>query len=54
MKPQLEKRLVDGVSVVPCQGRTCLEKEANACGILREALSESKRMVLESLRCNLY
>jgi anti-sigma B factor antagonist len=47
MNLKLEKRLVDGVSVVSCQGRIMFGEEANALrDFLREALSESKRMVL--------
>ena len=47
MNLKLEKRLVDGVSVVSCQGRIMFGEEANALrDFLKQTLSESPRMVL--------
>jgi anti-sigma B factor antagonist len=47
MNLKIEKRLVDGVNVVSCQGRIMFGEEANTLrDFLREALTENKRMVL--------
>ena len=47
MDLKIEKRQVDGVTIVSCQGRIMFGDEANALrDFLREALSETPRMVL--------
>ena len=47
MNLKIEKRLVDGVSILTCQGRIMFGDEANALrDFLKEALTENKRMVL--------
>ena len=47
MNLKIEKRLVDGVTVVSCQGRIMFGDEANALrDFLKEALTETPRMVL--------
>jgi anti-sigma B factor antagonist len=47
MNLKIEKRLVDGVTVVSCQGRIMFGDEANALrDFLKEALIETPRMVL--------
>jgi anti-sigma B factor antagonist len=47
MNLKIEKRLVEGVIVVSCQGRIMFGEEANALrDFLRETLTENKRMIL--------
>src|SRR5450432_3864044 len=47
MNLKIEKRLVDGVTIVSCQGRIMFGDEANALrDFLKETLAESPRMVL--------
>ncbi len=47
MNLKIEKRQVDGVTVVSCQGRIMFGDEANALrDFLKEALTETPRMVL--------
>jgi anti-sigma B factor antagonist len=47
MNLKIEKRMVDGVTVVSCQGRIMFGDEANALrDFLREALVTTPRMVL--------
>ena len=47
MDLKIEKRQVNGVTIVSCQGRIMFGDEANALrDFLREALAETPRMVL--------
>jgi anti-sigma B factor antagonist len=47
MNLKLEKRRVDGVTVVSCQGRIMFGDEASALrDFLKQVLTETKRMVL--------
>jgi anti-sigma B factor antagonist len=47
MDLKIEKRLVNGVTIVSCQGRIMFGDEANALrDFLKEALTETPRMVL--------
>jgi anti-sigma B factor antagonist len=47
MNLKIEKRLVDGVTVVGCQGRIMFGEEANALReFLKQVLSETPRMIL--------
>ena len=47
MNLKIEKRQVDGITIVLCQGRIMFGDEANALrDFLKEALTESPRMVL--------
>jgi anti-sigma B factor antagonist len=47
MDLKIEKRQVNGVTIVPCQGRIMFGDEANALrDFLKEALAETPRMVL--------
>lgn len=47
MNLKIEKRQVDGVNVVMCEGRIMFGDEANALrDFLKQALTESPRMVL--------
>jgi anti-sigma B factor antagonist len=47
MDLKIEKRLVDGVTIVSCQGRIMFGDEATALrDFLKEALAETPRMVL--------
>ncbi len=47
MNLKIEKRLVDGVTVVTCRGRVMFGEEATALrDSLKEALSKTPRMVL--------
>jgi anti-sigma B factor antagonist len=47
MNLKIEKRLVDGVNVVSCQGRIMFGEEANALrDFLKQTLTESPRLIL--------
>jgi anti-anti-sigma factor len=47
MNLKIEKRQVDGVNIVSCEGRVMFGEEANALrDFLKQSLSETPRMVL--------